>query len=707
MKKLKKTRLIFSVFAMLIAAVTISVIAVCINNANADILLSELGSNAAPAQEQPSVLPESSLVVDESADDSSLFNLYVPTEYLEEDGINDPNNPITQFLNKLNSQNLKEGEIWTLIRTTPDYAIQLRNSEGTHQINDYPVPYVQGLYSSVYATTNEIYQTDSLNVILSNTPIRPTLFEEGEYVAARINSTMFFDAIPRRPGLIFDEWKVINISDEDTVDVWPRNPADGLDIFSDQFYHCYIRPYGQEGNVSGGTITIGGSPASNVTVRFVPDDGEQVYTAVSNQDGSYYLTMPEFQDGTITVFGGNCKIEIRSVTAEDLEDGNINFELEKITSPISLSGNIVGYREGAEDEEFPVPNAILYFYQQDNPITMAVSDYAGNYRITVPANEAGNLVCLYNGFMPEAISYPDPIDVPKTDQNFKLQQQTDESVVMYFSVFGEYALLTKNGGPETSVAADLYSKDGCSYHYDWFTGDIFVAEDDGKNDVYKVFPKPGWAFYDWHILNWQNEPVDLQLNAKVDENLFFYGHFKEAGQLTFASADTDKHQGFNIEISSNEENFPGVNMDETEYAAFLYEGTEVTFENGYLKTHCEVTENDEHTYIEEYKITPVAQEGYEFDQWYRFGEPVAEGTTLTIQQFDDFPITVSYKVPTPQPVPDPDPVPGGDPGLIAEASYNINSTADTGDNNYLYIMAFLMIAACSCLVFLRRTWKIK
>lgn len=295
-----------------------------------------------------------------------------------------------------------------------------------------------------------------------------------------------------------------------------------------------------------------------------------------------------------------------------------------------------------------------------------------------------------SGFNRGYVAFDDPITEDQNDVEVLLYQDEGNSVALYFNVDSEHAKVAKNTENPRVATGGMYKKETCSYHFDWDTGDILVTADNG-NDVYRVKADDGYAFYDWHIYNSNNEPVDLELNTDVTENLFFYGHIWPAAKLNLSVGAEESHECFKITSSTNEDYNPGYSIESEEFNCDLYEGTKVTFEGDRVKTYCEINEENADPYIEEYDLQAIPKENYSFAQWTLNGEVVEDGTTLTVEQFKNLNIGVNY-MSTITPTPD-------NPDIIT------TNTAQTGDNVGIFAIVGLLASVIVSYSISRKAWK--
>lgn len=490
------------------------------------------------------------------------------------------------------------------------------------------------------------------------------------------------------PGYKFDRWIFAN--EDGSIFGEPEigktyKWVEGADAIVAQFVKC--------AQLSGTVIYGGandiepGQPVEHALVEFfnnsfysrqyTDSNGQFTVSADELQGGILEITYPGFRSYRVQLEPSQIKPET------DLGE----IQLFSVENSIELSGTIFQMVEGTP---YGVGGAYIYFVPDDktkDPIfTMSESAAdvkkvsnggMGTYSMFIDKNQSGTLYVYKTSgeYSAQTEVIVEASDYDITDFDVELVFDDNVKIITFSAPEGGTINV------ENAVNGDIKEASFVTANYavgnqiltDWDTGAITIIDSDGVATTYTPNPKEGYAYYDWSIRNFDDTPIPLKFEDKVQDNTHYTVLYRPAGKYVAVSDDAH-HKEFKCTHTSQE--FPdevnfhkGASLEEE-----LYAGTEITLIDG--KLICRYTDPAETTYWKQDAIEAIGQDGYVVDKYYVNGAEFNEGDSITVAQNDTVLISASYP---------------------AESN-----TAQTGDYMTIIGLALSLIALCSGIYVVRK-----
>lgn len=458
-----------------------------------------------------------------------------------------------------------------------------------------------------------------------------------------------------RPGYTFNHWIFV-----DENGTYVGNPEINKTYRWVEGAYGIVAQYEKCAQLSGTVIYGGandiepGQPVEHALVEFFNNSfysrqytdsyGKFTVSADDIQGGILEITYPGFRSYRVQLEPSQIKPET------DLGE----IQLFSVENSIKLSGTIFQMLEG---EKYGVGGAYIYFVPDDktkDPI-FSMSESAGtarrlsngeegSYSMFIDKNQSGTLNVYKNiGGETGSAQATARVEASDSDITCDVELEFDENVKIITFSSPEGGTISVNN----EVDGDIDEASFLTANYavgnqiltDWDTGAITIIDSDGVATTYTPNPKEGYAYYDWSIRNFDDSPIPLKFEDKVQDNTHYTVLYRPAGKYVAVSDDAH-HKEFKCTHTSQE--FPdevnfhkGASLEEE-----LYAGTEITLMDG--KLVCRYTDPAETTYWKQDTVEAIGQDGYVVDKYYVNGAEFNEGDSITVAQNDTVLISASY-----------------------------------------------------------------
>lgn len=513
------------------------------------------------------------------------------------------------------------------------------------------------------------------------------------------------------PGFTFDHWEVY-VNDEDKGAA-EYNKKYGIEDFTD-----FVAVFKACGKLTGKVVE--GKPNSNEVddplsgciVEFYNDNFYAM--ATTNYEGKFDISADEDNGGYLEITKEGYRTHFQQLSKEDIKKQELGtIEMHAVANKITISGTV--YLSTDENTEKALPDTYIYYVPEGKGPIFTKSqqslemkngnDGNGYYEITVDKGIKGTLYAyhpnLYNKkatsvFVQEFAESDTAKDIK--DIKIILEDSDNTSAILNFSCSADQGTISQvdTYGEERKGAfiSNAFEK-AKEIHADWNTGTVYVETSNG-NIAYTPIPKDGFAYYDWVIHDFDDNPIPYLLETTVDRNSQYTAVFKPAGSYTATSND-EHHKTFKFTSESSE--FEGKKFESADISRLgqLYAGTTITVQDGKLVMNYKENENDE--YWKTDTIEAVGQDGYIVDKFLLNGTELND--TYTVTQNDKLGLTVSYKNVNPGPGPDPD---NPTPTPVSDVANNITQTGDSSLAGIMVLIA-IVSAMVVCYAYKRKQFN--